>query len=60
MFLCPRQGNQGPRRKTNEDMKGGAGGRESCALSTTRAGGGRDRTGREPKKSRNNPRPPGQ
>lgn len=54
--LTPSQGSQGPRRKTNEEMKGGAGESKLCALSTTATGGGRDRTGREPKKKQNQPK----
>lgn len=44
----PSPGNPGPKWKTNEGTKGEAGGRDSCALMTTVAGGGSDRTGREP------------
>ena len=49
------QGSEGPRRKQSEEMKGGPGESESCALSTI--AGVRDKTEREPKKKQKHQRP---
>lgn len=50
--------NPSSRKETNEEMRGRAGESESLALLT--GVGGRDKTGREPKKRQKQPKPLGQ
>ena len=56
--FCLKSVNPSSRKETNEEMRGRAGESESLALLT--GVGGRDKTGREPKKRQKQPKPLGQ